>query len=111
MGNILMYIQVFEAFITLCRKVVDQMNAIFPEAGTGSTKLAIAVQMVEKGLTTIENAEHFLTTLIPMISPMITTIADGLKAIKTGNGNPPPPTIATAPVHVDTGNGQPPPPN
>jgi hypothetical protein len=95
MGNVMMYIQVFEAFITLCRQVVDQMNKIFPEAGTGSTKLALAVQMVEKGLTTIENGEHFLTTLLPMITPTVTLIADGLKSVgvkpMAGNGNPPPP--------------------
>jgi len=103
-ASLTMYITVFEAFITLIRQVVDQMNKTFPEAGMGSTKLAVAIQAVEKGLTTIENAEHFLTTLVPMISPTITLIADGLKTAKAGNGNPP---IKPA-VAVDAGNGNPP---
>lgn len=87
--SLTMYISVAEAFITLVRQVVDQMNKVFPEAGMGSTKLAVAVQMVEKGLTTIENAENFLTMLLPMITPTITVIAEGLKTVKAGSGNPP----------------------
>ena len=101
--SLTMYLSVAEAFITLVRQVVDQMNKVFPEAGMGSTKLAVAVQMVEKGLTTIENAEQFLTTLLPMITPTITVIADGLKTAKAGNGNPP-----TQNAQVAAGNGNPP---
>ena len=91
MTSVLVWIQVFEQFITLIRQVVDQMNKVFPEAGMGSTKLAVAVQMVEKGLTTIEHAEGFLNTLVPMISPMISTVAQGVNTVKAqaGSGNPP----------------------
>ena len=79
MAQLLLYIKVFEALTALIRQVVDMMNQQFPEANMGKTKLAIATQYVTSGLTSIENAEHFVDRLTPMVPGLISTVADGLK--------------------------------
>lgn len=82
MAQFLLFMQVMSALLPIIRKVVNDLNVMFPESGMGNTKFTIAMHYVTGALNTIEGADAVANKVLPLLEPIIRTAADGVKALQ-----------------------------